>query len=182
MIFIGLKHVPSQMVKFQIPTLISFGLEKSYHLSNFLWPKLFEDDIAIIFDRFSSIKCLSNSKNLVNAKLLVVGKLLADGKLFSVSKHLVYAKHLASIQMLTDLTYLPDLTIDENTQLSIAIGNFYVKWAYIHWTYFSLLTQIYGLASSEEYYFAYDRWWIDVHVASNWLCNFVQNRYFSCSF
>ena len=30
--FIGLKHVPSQMVRFQIPTLISFGLEKYYHL------------------------------------------------------------------------------------------------------------------------------------------------------
>ena len=61
----------------------------------FIDQKLFEDDISVIFDRFSSSKCLSITKNLANAKLLVVGK------------------HLAAIQMLTDLTYLPDLTIDE---------------------------------------------------------------------
>ena len=66
--------------------------------------KLFEDDISVIFDRFSSIKCLLMSKTLVNAKPLVVGKLLADGKLFSVGKH------LESIQMLTDLTYLTYLS------------------------------------------------------------------------
>ena len=29
---IGLKNVPSLMAKFQIPTLISFGLENYYHL------------------------------------------------------------------------------------------------------------------------------------------------------
>ena len=63
--FIGLKHVPSQMVRFQIPPLI-----------------LCKDNIFVVFDRFSSIKCLSITENLVNAKLLVVGKLLADGKLF----------------------------------------------------------------------------------------------------
>ena len=47
------------------------------------------------FNKFSSIKCLSTTKNLVNAKLLVVGKLLVvskhlvDTNLFSVGKHLV---------------------------------------------------------------------------------------------
>ena len=40
------------------------------------------DNISVIFHKFSSIKCLSITKNLVNAKFLVVGKLLADGKLF----------------------------------------------------------------------------------------------------
>ena len=38
---------------------------------------LFEDDIFVIFNRFSSIKSLFITKNLVNAKLLVAGKLLA---------------------------------------------------------------------------------------------------------
>ena len=61
--------------------------------------KLFEDDISVIFDRFSSIKCFSITKNLANAKFLVVGKRLADGKFFSIGKHLVDTKHLASIQM-----------------------------------------------------------------------------------
>ena len=65
------------MVRFQITTLISFGLRKFYHLSNFQWPELFEDDISVIFNRFSSTKCLSIAEKLANAKLLVVGKLLA---------------------------------------------------------------------------------------------------------
>ena len=99
---------PSFMVRFQIPTLISFGLGKYYHLSNFQWPKSFEDVISVmnLYDRFSSTKC----KHLANAKLLVVGKLLADdnfladGKLLVDAKHLVNIKHLPSIKMLTDLT------------------------------------------------------------------------------
>ena len=98
------KMLPSQMVIFQIPPLISFGLGKCYHLSNFQWPKLFEDDISVIF---------VITKNLADGKLLVDGNILADGKPFSVGKHLIYTKHLASIKMLTDLTYLPDLTIDK---------------------------------------------------------------------
>ena len=85
-------------------------------MTNFQLPKLFEDDIFVIFDRFPSIKCLSITNNLVNAKLLVVGKLLADGKLFSVGKHLLGTEHLSSMKMLTDLTYLPDLTIDEKRE------------------------------------------------------------------
>ena len=54
----------------------------------FIDQKVFEVDFCIIFDRFSSIKCLSFTKNLVNAKLLVVVQLLADGILLEVSKHL----------------------------------------------------------------------------------------------
>ena len=46
---------------------------------------MFEDDISVIFGKFSSIKCLSIAKNLVNAKLLT------DGKLLVVGKHLVYS-------------------------------------------------------------------------------------------
>ena len=34
---------------------------------DFDWPELFENDISILFDRFSSIKCLSIVKDLVNA-------------------------------------------------------------------------------------------------------------------
>ena len=62
-----------------------------YHLRvvNCHWPKLFEDDISVIFDRFSSFKCLSIVKNLVNAKVVVVGKLLADGKPLVVNTYLV---------------------------------------------------------------------------------------------
>ena len=94
----------------------------------FIDHNLFEDDISVIFDKFSSIKCLSITKNLVNAKLSVVGKLLPDGKpnladtnLVSVGKHLVDTKHSASMKMLTDLTYLAhllDLTIYENSNIS----------------------------------------------------------------
>ena len=109
------------MVRFQIPTLISFVLENYYHLRvfDFIDQKLFKNDISVIFDRFSSNKCLALTKYLLNAKLLVFGKLLADGKFLADSKllvddkHLVDTKHLASIKMLADLTYLPDLTIDE---------------------------------------------------------------------
>ena len=89
----------------------------------FFVQKLFEEDMSIIFDRFSSIKCLSITKNLVNAnKHLVIGKILAEGKLFSVGKHLVDTKNLALIKMLTDLSYLPDLTIDEKLQWEILFG------------------------------------------------------------
>ena len=56
--------------------------------------KLFEDDILVIFDRFSSIKSLCITKNLANAKLLVVGKLLADGKLIVVGKLFSVGKYL----------------------------------------------------------------------------------------
>ena len=63
------------MVGFQVSALISFGLGKYHHLSNFQQPKLFEDDISVIFDKFSSTKCLSTTKNLANDKLSVVGKL-----------------------------------------------------------------------------------------------------------
>ena len=99
----------------------------------FIDHNLFEDDISVIFDKFSSIKCLSITKNLVNAKRSVVGKLLPDGKplvvsknladtnLVSVGKHLVDTKHSASMKMLTDLTYLIhllDLTIYENSNIS----------------------------------------------------------------
>ena len=73
----------------------------------------------VIFDRFSSTKRLSITKNLVNAKLLVVGKLLVDTNLFFVGKHLVDTKHLALIKMLTDLTYLPDLKINEKLEIMI---------------------------------------------------------------
>ena len=89
-------------VRFQIPYLLSLGLGKYYRLRvvDFHRPKLFEDDITVMFDRFSSIKCLSITKNLVNAKLLVVDKLLLDDKLladlFSVTKHLADTKHLAN--------------------------------------------------------------------------------------
>ena len=79
-------------------------------LNNDLKPRTPDFSLSIIFDRFSSIKCLSFTKNLANAKLLLVVELLADGKL------LVDPKHLASIKMLTELTYLiylPALTIAE---------------------------------------------------------------------
>ena len=107
------------MLRFQIPPLISFGLGKYYYLIvvDFHWPKLFEDYISVIFDKFSYIKCLSITKNLLNAKLLADGKLFVmskhsvDTNLFTVGQHLVDNKQLASMKMLTVLTYLPDLTI-----------------------------------------------------------------------
>ena len=66
----------------------------------FIDQKLFEDDISVIFDRFSSIKCIFITKNLVNTKPLADGKVLETSKhlldtnLFSVGKHLVDTKHL----------------------------------------------------------------------------------------
>ena len=69
-----------------------------------------KNDIFVIFDRFSSIKCLYVNKNLVNAKLLADGKILVGSKhlvdttLFYLGKHLVDTKHLTLMKMLTDLT------------------------------------------------------------------------------
>ena len=64
---IGLKHVA--IIDFSYYLLIYFGLRKYYHMKvgDFDWPELFENDISILFDRFSSIKCLSIIKDLVNA-------------------------------------------------------------------------------------------------------------------
>ena len=62
------------MVIFQIPSLISFSLEKYYHLrvvdfidQNYL--------IMTSLSYLTDFHCLSITKTLVNAKLLVVGKL-----------------------------------------------------------------------------------------------------------
>ena len=67
------------MFRFQIPSFISFGLGKYYHLRvvDFYWPDLLEDYISVI------------SKSSVNANLLPFGQFLADGKLLAVSKHIV---------------------------------------------------------------------------------------------
>ena len=106
-------------VRFQLPPLISFGLENYYHLRvvDFIDQKLFKDDISVIFDRFLSMKCLSITIILVVGKCLVDGKLLADTNLFSVGKHLLDTKHLASIKMLIDQKDLPDLTIKKKTRM-----------------------------------------------------------------
>ena len=114
---IGLKHVAIIDFRYQLQFHSALKNITTWEWLIFFDQKLFEDDISIIFDRFSSIKCLSITKNLAKAKHLVVGKLLADGKLFSVGKHLVDTKHLASIKMLTDLTYL---TIDEKLECKIS--------------------------------------------------------------
>ena len=89
------------MVRFQIPSLISFGLRKYYHLRlvNFHWPKLFEDDISVIYDKFSSMKLLLVGQLLADSKLLVVTKHLVDNNLFPVGKCLVDTKCLVSIQI-----------------------------------------------------------------------------------
>ena len=90
----------------------------------FIVQQLFEDDISVIFDKYSSIKCLCITKNVVNASVvnkllidgepLIVRKHLVDFNPLSVGKHLVDTKHLASmLAELTYLTYLPDLTIYE---------------------------------------------------------------------
>ena len=53
--------------------------------------KSFENYISVIFDRFSSIKCLSITIDLVDTHLFSVGN------------------HLASMKMLTNLTHMRDL-------------------------------------------------------------------------
>ena len=72
----------------------------------FIDQTLFEDGISVIFDKFSTIKCLSTTKNLVNAELLVVGKLLADGKLLVVSKHLVDSNLFSVHEHVVDTKYI----------------------------------------------------------------------------
>ena len=72
----------------------------------FIDHKIFEDDISVISDRFSAIKCLSElwvvGKFLVDDKLLLVSKHLVDTNLFCIGKHLVDTKHLASLEVFTN--------------------------------------------------------------------------------
>ena len=66
-----------------------FGLRKYYHIRevDFIDQKLFEYGITVIFDKFSSIKYLSITKDLVDDKLWVNAKLLLDAKLSSVCEY-----------------------------------------------------------------------------------------------
>ena len=59
------------MVRFQLSHLILFGLRKYYHMRvvDLHLLKLIEGEISVIYDRFSSIKYLSISKDLFDAKL-----------------------------------------------------------------------------------------------------------------
>ena len=110
---IGLKHVA--LIDGQISdTNFDFIWSQIYYLfSNFQRPKLFEDDFSVIFDSFSSTKCLSITTNLANDKLLVDGKHLVVVNL----QQMVNFQQILNIsinQNETDLTYLLDLTIDDN--------------------------------------------------------------------
>ena len=63
------------MVRFQLSHLILFGLRKYYHMRvvDLHLLKLIEGDISVIYDRFSSIKYLSITKDflMLNFKHLV---------------------------------------------------------------------------------------------------------------
>ena len=74
--------------------------------------KLLEDDISVIFDRFSSIKCVFITKSLIDTQLLADATLaVVWDYLVGINRFSIDTKHLTSMKMLTHLAYVSDLTI-----------------------------------------------------------------------
>ena len=66
--------------------------------------KLFEDDLSVTFEIFSSSKCLCFAKLLENDKPLANAKLFKNSNLFSAVKHSASVGYLQSVKIMADLT------------------------------------------------------------------------------